>query len=59
LVHFLSELAKVCRVVLFDKRGTGLSDRILELSTLEERMDDIRAVMDAIESEKAILFGHS
>ncbi|MFT6865993.1 MAG: pimeloyl-ACP methyl ester carboxylesterase/AraC-like DNA-binding protein [Cyclobacteriaceae bacterium] len=59
LVHFLSELGKVCRVVLFDKRGTGLSDRVVELSTLEERMDDIRAVMDAIDSETAILFGHS
>jgi pimeloyl-ACP methyl ester carboxylesterase/AraC-like DNA-binding protein len=59
LVDFLKELGKICRVVLFDKRGTGLSDRVVELSTLEERMDDIRAVMDAIGSEKAVLFGHS
>ncbi|UII31382.1 alpha/beta fold hydrolase [Fulvivirga ulvae] len=59
LVDFLKELGKVCRVILFDKRGTGLSDRVVELSTLEERMDDIRAVMDAVGSEKAILFGHS
>ncbi len=59
LVSFLQELGKTCRVVLFDKRGTGLSDRVVELSTLEERMDDIRAVMDAIGSEKAVLFGHS
>ncbi|MEM0999904.1 MAG: alpha/beta fold hydrolase [Bacteroidota bacterium] len=59
LVRFLEELAKIARVILFDKRGTGLSDRIVELSTLEERMDDIRAVMDAVSSEKAILFGHS
>lgn len=59
LVSFLQELGKNCRVILFDKRGTGLSDRIVELSTLEERMDDIRAVMDAIGSEKAVLFGHS
>lgn len=59
LVSFLQELGKICRVVLFDKRGTGLSDRVVELSTLEERMDDIRAVMDAIGSEKAVLFGHS
>ncbi|OEK00958.1 hypothetical protein BFP97_05290 [Roseivirga sp. 4D4] len=59
LVNFLQELGKICRVVLFDKRGTGLSDRVVELSTLEERMDDIRAVMDAIGSEKAVLFGHS
>ncbi|MEO9871504.1 alpha/beta fold hydrolase [Ekhidna sp.] len=59
LVKFLTELGTVARVILFDKRGTGLSDRIVELSTLEERMDDIRAVMDAVNSEKAILFGHS
>ena len=59
LVHFLLELGKVARVILFDKRGTGLSDRIVEFSTLEERMDDIRAVMDAVDSEKAVLFGHS
>lgn len=59
LVDFLQELGKICRVVLFDKRGTGLSDRVVELSTLEERMDDIRAVMYAIGSEKAVLFGHS
>nr|WKN34037.1 alpha/beta fold hydrolase [Tunicatimonas sp. TK19036] len=59
LVSFLQELGKIARVILFDKRGTGLSDRVVELSTLEERMDDIRAVMDAVNSEKAILFGHS
>ncbi|VXD11859.1 alpha/beta fold hydrolase [Marinoscillum sp. 108] len=59
LVHFLYELGKICRVILFDKRGTGLSDRVVELSTLEERMDDLRAVMDAVGAEKAILFGHS
>jgi pimeloyl-ACP methyl ester carboxylesterase/AraC-like DNA-binding protein len=59
LVNFLLELGKMARVILFDKRGTGLSDRIVELSTLEERMDDIRAVMDAVGSQKAVLFGHS
>lgn len=59
LVNFLLELGKVARVILFDKRGTGLSDRVVELSTLEERMDDIRAVMDAVGSERAVLFGHS
>ncbi|SHO63863.1 alpha/beta fold hydrolase [Algoriphagus zhangzhouensis] len=59
LAEFLKELAKNCRVILFDKRGTGLSDRITELSTLEDRMDDIRAVMDAVGSEKSVLFGHS
>lgn len=59
LSDFLNQLSKVGRVILFDKRGTGLSDRISDLSTLEERMDDIRAVMDAVGSEEAILFGHS
>lgn len=59
LVDFLLELGKMARVILFDKRGTGLSDRVVELSTLEERMDDIRAVMDAVGSQKAALFGHS
>lgn len=59
LVDFLSELGKIARVILFDKRGTGLSDRVIEFPTLEQRMDDIRAVMDAVDSEKAVLFGHS
>lgn len=59
LVHFLEELGKIARVILFDKRGTGLSDRVVDFSTLEERMDDIRAVMDAVNSEKGVLFGHS
>ncbi len=59
LVNFLTELSKYTRVILFDKRGTGLSDRVVELSTLEERMDDLRAVMDAVNSSKAVLFGHS
>lgn len=59
LVSFLDELAKISRVILFDKRGTGLSDRVLGFPTLEERMDDVRAVMDDVNSQKAVLFGHS
>lgn len=59
LSAFLQELTKIARVILFDKRGTGLSDRFTELSLLEDRMDDIRAVMDAADSERAVLFGHS
>ncbi|MEW7289075.1 alpha/beta fold hydrolase [Aquimarina sp. 2304DJ70-9] len=59
LVNFLQELGKVARVILFDKRGTGLSDRVVGFPTLEERMEDIRAVMDAVGSQKAVLFGHS
>ncbi len=59
LVNFLKQLGKIARVILFDKRGTGLSDRVAALPSLEERMDDIRAVMDAVGSLKAALFGHS
>jgi class 3 adenylate cyclase len=44
---------------LFDKRGTGLSDRIVGIPTLEERMDDVRAVMDAVGTERAAIFGTS
>ena len=57
--EFLLKLTNFSRLILFDKRGTGLSDRENELSTLEERMDDIRNVMDAASSERAVLFGHS
>lgn len=45
--------------MLFDKRGTGMSDRTTDAATLEERMDDIRAVMDACDSERAVLMGIS
>jgi class 3 adenylate cyclase len=48
-----------CRLIRFDKRGTGLSDRSPNVATLEERTDDIRAVMDAAGSERAVLFGGS
>ena len=50
-------LASISRLLRFDKRGTGMSDRIAEASTLETRMDDIRAVMDAAGSNRAVLFG--
>jgi pimeloyl-ACP methyl ester carboxylesterase len=61
MAHFLGRLASFSRLILFDKRGTGLSDRVSneELPTLEERMDDVRAVLDAVGSERAALFGHS
>src|SRR5918995_4497016 len=59
LVHLISRLSSHSRVILFDKRGTGLSDRPGRLPTLEERMDDVRAVMDAVESKGATLFGVS
>jgi class 3 adenylate cyclase len=59
--RFLSRLASFSRLILFDKRGTGLSDRVPpdELPTLEERMDDLVAVLDAVGSERAALLGDS
>ena len=59
--RFLERLASFSRLIIFDKRGTGLSDRVDEahLPTLEQRMDDVRAVMDAVGSQKAALFGIS
>lgn len=59
VARFLQRLATFSRVILFDKRGTGLSDRITEAATLEERMDDLRSVMDAVGSTRAALFGYS
>jgi class 3 adenylate cyclase/pimeloyl-ACP methyl ester carboxylesterase len=59
--RFLGRLASFSRLILFDKRGTGLSDRVndADLPTLEQRMDDVRAVMDAAGSERAAVFGYS
>lgn len=57
--RFLNRLASFSRLIQFDKRGTGLSDRITGMPTLEQRMDDVRAVMDAVGSERAALFGIS
>ena len=57
--RFLHHLASFSRLIRFDKRGTGLSDRITGIPTLEERMDDVRVVMDATGSERAALFGIS
>ena len=57
--HFLDRLGSFTRLIRFDKRGTGLSDRPADLPDLETRMDDVRAVMDAVGSERAALFGYS
>jgi pimeloyl-ACP methyl ester carboxylesterase len=59
--RFFTRLASFTRLILFDKRGTGLSDRVpeTELPTLEQRMDDVRAVMDAAGSQRAALMGIS
>ena len=56
---FLGRLHSFCRLIRFDKRGTGLSDRVKHVASLEERIDDIRAVMDAAGSESAVIFGGS
>jgi class 3 adenylate cyclase/pimeloyl-ACP methyl ester carboxylesterase len=55
----LERLASFSRIIWFDKRGTGLSDRVSEMPTLEQRMDDIRAVIDAVGVERVALFGIS
>lgn len=57
--YFLSQLARFSRLIIFDKRGTGLSDRPGRMPTLEERMDDLRAVMQASGSEQASILGIS
>jgi class 3 adenylate cyclase len=61
LSGFLERLASFSRLILFDKRGTGLSDHVPidQLPTLEQRMDDVRAVMDSVGSERGALFGAS
>jgi class 3 adenylate cyclase len=57
--RFLEGLGSFARVINFDRRGSGLSDPVAGAPTLEERMDDVRAVMDAAESQRAALMGIS
>ncbi|RUU10131.1 alpha/beta fold hydrolase [Mesorhizobium sp. M7A.T.Ca.TU.009.01.3.2] len=59
LAHVLHRLGRFCRLIRIDKRGTGLSDRTAGVSTLEERMEDVRAVLDAVGSQRTVLFGSS
>jgi pimeloyl-ACP methyl ester carboxylesterase len=61
LARYFNRLARFSRLILFDKRGTGLSDRVprSELPSLEERMDDVLAVLEAAGSERAAVMGHS
>jgi pimeloyl-ACP methyl ester carboxylesterase len=59
MARFLERLASFARVILFDKRGTGLSDRVSDIPNLETRMDDVRAVMDAVRAPRASLLGWS
>jgi class 3 adenylate cyclase len=56
---FCERISSFARLIIFDKRGTGLSDPVPEVPTLEQRVDDVRAVMDAAECESAALFGIS
>ena len=57
--HYCERLAEFTRLILFDKRGYGMSDRVPGATTLEERMDDIRAIMDAVGSARAAIIGES
>lgn len=57
--EFFQRLGAVFRLIRFDKRGTGLSDRPTAMATLEQRSDDIRAVMDAADTESAVILGNS
>jgi len=57
--RFCERLAEFSRLILFDKRGVGMSDRVPGATTLETRMDDIRAVMDAVGSQRAAVMGES
>jgi pimeloyl-ACP methyl ester carboxylesterase len=59
LARWLSSLAGLARVAIFDKRGTGMSDRVADLPGMDERMDDVRAVMDAVEFDSAFIMGIS
>ena len=59
IARFYERLSGMGRLILFDKRGTGLSDRIAGIAPLEERMDDMRAVLDAVGSERAAVLGVS
>lgn len=57
--RFLERLATFSRLILFDKRGTGLSDRVADVAVLERRIDDLKAVMDAVGAERAVVVGAS
>ena len=57
--RWLHRLGESARVIMFDKRGTGLSDRVIQLPDMDDRMDDVRAVMDAVGIERAAVMGVS
>ena len=57
--EFYEQMASFCRLILFDKQGTGLSDRVTGIPDMQTRMDDVRAVMDAVGSQRAAVLGFS
>ncbi|HZU78440.1 MAG TPA: alpha/beta hydrolase, partial [Acidimicrobiales bacterium] len=59
MAHFLEELGTFARVVQFDKRGTGMSDAVAGIPTLEQRMDDVRIVTEAVGIDRFVLLGES
>ena len=54
---FFRRLASFCRLILFDKRGTGMSDRGSQIFTLEQRMHDVQAILNSVGSQRTALFG--
>ncbi len=59
LAHLFNRLAGFARLIIFDKRGSGISDRVPVMPDLQTRMDDVRAVLDAVGSREAVLLGAS
>ena len=59
MARFLRGMGRFARVVMFDKRGTGMSDRVEKMPGMDERVDDVRAVMDALKIERAVIMGAS
>ena len=59
MARFLRAMGRFARVVLFDKRGTGMSDRVEQMPGMDQRVDDVRAVMDALKIERAVIMGAS
>src|SRR5438552_17686766 len=57
--HFFERLAEFSRLIVFDKRGTGLSDRVADVAVLERRVDDLKEVMDAAGAKRAVVIGSS
>ena len=59
MARFLTAMGRFARVVMFDKRGTGMSDRVEKMPGMDQRVDDVRAVMDALKMERAVIMGAS